>query len=104
VSRSRKEEDWSNCNSRASTMSFRRAASMASRPSYCSGLRQKAKKYRTALTNSAADFVRAPERFSFPRLFYKRECQEKYFPAELKPGENSSLHSAPHPRALPGGL
>src|ERR1700716_1530041 len=33
--------------------------------------------------------------------FYKRECQEKYLPLELKPGENSR-HSAPS--ALVGAL
>jgi hypothetical protein len=34
-----------------------------------------------------------------PCWFYERKCQEKYFSAELKPGENSSWHSAPPARS-----
>jgi hypothetical protein len=37
-------------------------------------------------------FVRVPEGFGFPpRSFYKRECQEKNLPLELKPGEFSAF-------------
>jgi hypothetical protein len=34
-----------------------------------------------------------------PVWFYEGKCQEKYFPAELKPGENSSWHPAPLARS-----
>jgi hypothetical protein len=35
--------------------------------------------------------------------FYKRGCQEKYFPVELKPAEDSPWHPAP-PARIAGGL